>query len=686
MSSSRQHNDEGMPSDSLNPHDHEVHNDGTFNPAFLNQPSFGQGQNYMQNFPYSGDFNSPTQAGIHSNRSPHAFSGGSNFHQPGGFDFQLFGNQEPPQHINPAIFEQSPGNQGIDPSTLMQSHHSPTIQNIHPGLQTLNSSVDYSNWENVLGNPSFQTHRPPASERSDISSAAASPFIQNRDFPEQHSPLLMGELLHSDPSFGLEAFTLSESVHHTPAHSPRISPSPGAQSGANSPYLLPQDMGFPAYSQPQNIALMAPPSLPLDAMNEQRNRSNNSNEPMQVTGPQIQIEFAPPQRQPTFPGKPGFQPNEDALSPPPKSPKARQRSVSDPYASHTGRQGSRPEGQRGQSRHERRNSLSPSDAPIGSPSSVASSVASSASSGKLSRRVSAPPLPGLERDKMLGLAKGPSYTGAPGGDSKRLQKHPATFQCNLCPKRFTRAYNLRSHLRTHTDERPFVCSICGKAFARQHDRKRHEGLHSGEKKFICRGQLKAGGTWGCGRRFARADALGRHFRSEAGRICIRPLLDEENAEQSRAAAEQAAAAQGMRMHFPPGHQQNPLMGMGLPSHGGGMLVGGPGGIVLPTALLQQYPTLATIDWDAGGGGGGAMSGTENSGRSSFDASAEEWDEDEDEFISGGSHRSSFEGGERPGTSSEYIHVPYSLTLWGEAREPGVLSGMGNGEMEGKVGK
>ena len=64
--------------------------------------------------------------------------------------------------------------------------------------------------------------------------------------------------------------------------------------------------------------------------------------------------------------------------------------------------------------------------------------------------------------------------------SPRMQKHPARFLCHLCPKKFTRPYNLRSHLRSHINERPFVCSVCSKAFARAQDCRRHEGLHSRE--------------------------------------------------------------------------------------------------------------------------------------------------------------------------------------------------------------
>jgi hypothetical protein len=70
-----------------------------------------------------------------------------------------------------------------------------------------------------------------------------------------------------------------------------------------------------------------------------------------------------------------------------------------------------------------------------------------------------------------------------GGDAEgHTRKHPATFGCTVtnCLKRFTRASILRSHLLTHTDQRPFDCTVCGKAFSRQNDRKRHEARHGGK--------------------------------------------------------------------------------------------------------------------------------------------------------------------------------------------------------------
>lgn len=156
--------------------------------------------------------------------------------------------------------------------------------------------------------------------------------------------------------------------------------------------------------------------------------------------------------------------------------------------------------------------------------------------------------------------------------------------------------------------------MCGKAFARQHDRKRHEGLHSGEKKFICKGELKEGGQWGCGRRFARADALGRHFRSEAGRVCINLLLDEEARGRQRAWYEK----QMQDMQKAQSHSM-------LPADVGSL----PNNFILPAALLAQYPALATVSWcDLPQGDAGIED--EPSGRSSFEASGSEYYDDVDE--------------------------------------------------------
>ncbi|ERF70613.1 hypothetical protein EPUS_02479 [Endocarpon pusillum Z07020] len=168
-------------------------------------------------------------------------------------------------------------------------------------------------------------------------------------------------------------------------------------------------------------------------------------------------------------------------------------------------------------------------------------------------------------DSVLDVDNSFAFSAVPSGT--RVQKSPATFQCTLCPKRYTRAFHLRTHLaKKHTDKRPFVCTVCGKGFARYNDVKRHERherLHSEKKKFVCKGTLKEEGwSWGCGRRFARAEVLGRHFRTEAGRNCIKPLLEKETEE--------------------------------------GRLPEAPPSGYLPAALLAQYPALAVSDSSSAG--------------------------------------------------------------------------------------
>lgn len=79
--------------------------------------------------------------------------------------------------------------------------------------------------------------------------------------------------------------------------------------------------------------------------------------------------------------------------------------------------------------------------------------------------------------------------------------------CTHCNQTFTRHHNLKSHLLTHSHEKPFPCQQCNARFRRLHDLKRHSKLHTGERPHMCEK---------CGRRFARGDALARHARGEGG--------------------------------------------------------------------------------------------------------------------------------------------------------------------------
>lgn len=155
-------------------------------------------------------------------------------------------------------------------------------------------------------------------------------------------------------------------------------------------------------------------------------------------------------------------------------------------------------------------------------------------------------------------------------ETKRTEKSHPKFQCTLCPKAFRRAYNLRSHLRTHSGDHTFVCQTCGRGFTRENDKRRHVKLH-GDQNFVCGGNIIDGNRWGCGESFARFDELARHFVSENGRLCITPLWEEET------------IMNRVDINHPvPGRSPK------LPIDHSGTST------IWPIALLQQYPDLESL--------------------------------------------------------------------------------------------
>ncbi|KAL8914457.1 MAG: hypothetical protein Q9171_000962 [Xanthocarpia ochracea] len=521
----------------------------------------------------------------------------------------------PPNLMPPDQNSSGHGSPQPNQGQFYSPHHSRHASASLDPSAALTQGQSHGDWMGFTGEQ-FQTHRRAPSEHSDFSSSVApSPLLPQQDSFEnydQPSPMLNpqqdNQTYHD--ALGIGQFSISDpqQQHQSPRHSPFVSPRMSPRPGYGMPpdqFQLAQDLqtsfngrsGSDVYSSPNDASF---------AHFQQRLSSVDMGQAAQMTPPEISVDLAPPSNlSNVVPLRP--ENDLDALSPP-----ARGMSYSvfllhdtDSCVGRRGRAKSdtslsrpmTPNSQFDMSGSEfdpRQRSLSPFD------THSQPSISRETSPASKSRRSSTSSIP--NRDYILELAD-PTRPSAAGSNNQRVQKHPATFQCTLCPKRFTRAYNLRSHLRTHTDERPFVCTVCGKAFARQHDRKRHEGLHSGEKKFVCKGELGTGGNWGCGRRFARADALGRHFRSEAGRICIKPLLDEEAMERKRIYDEQMAANNHTNGGLHPMPQ--PMMN---------------GGFTLPAALLAQYPALQGLQWDQLAGPGPGDEG-EVSGRGSYDASS-----------------------------------------------------------------
>nr|XP_020491875.1 transcription factor E4F1 isoform X1 [Labrus bergylta] len=78
------------------------------------------------------------------------------------------------------------------------------------------------------------------------------------------------------------------------------------------------------------------------------------------------------------------------------------------------------------------------------------------------------------------------------------------YICQLCDKTFKTTNILRTHMKTHSDQKNFSCSLCGTSFRTKGSLIRHNRRHTDERPYRC--NL-------CGQSFRESGALTRHLKS-----------------------------------------------------------------------------------------------------------------------------------------------------------------------------
>lgn len=288
----------------------------------------------------------------------------TSFDQNNGFDPSLLTTD-----LNPAALDLLPADtdltnhQTLDPMATMAQSHSPTPPHLvadqnrrmsgspspHASPRFAQANYQMNRPRNVsesldpssamfpqganewIGMNAYRSHkRTPSDNHSDISSNHASPYMGNLESFDAHSsPMLNAS---NDASFnndlGLQSFTLNEQQQaqhfsHSPAHSPIHSPHIMPQPQQMLPQFATPDGFGPGtnmngvLTQPQNGIDMFP-GTGMEAFPQLNNDSSSpGGRADHMSPPEINIDFAPPSRQPTDNFK--QEKSEDALSPPARS-------------------------------------------------------------------------------------------------------------------------------------------------------------------------------------------------------------------------------------------------------------------------------------------------------------------------------------------------------------------------------
>ncbi|XP_071749618.1 uncharacterized protein [Lepeophtheirus salmonis] len=80
------------------------------------------------------------------------------------------------------------------------------------------------------------------------------------------------------------------------------------------------------------------------------------------------------------------------------------------------------------------------------------------------------------------------------------------FHCSICNRKFSQSSSVTTHMRTHSGERPYRCRMCKKAFSDSSTLTKHLRIHSGEKPYQCKL---------CHLKFSQSGNLNRHMRIHA---------------------------------------------------------------------------------------------------------------------------------------------------------------------------